>query len=103
MVQNILLAFGALGGILLAYVESLPSWDDTRTLAGSLLGLSCLITLLGSRRPWLVALAVGAWIPLHEIYVSRDVRMLLVLLIPLGGTYFGCLVRRGFEGAVHSS
>src|SRR5690348_10732309 len=95
--QNILLAVAVLAGLFSAYVDSRPTWDDTGILAGGLLLVSGLLTLLGHRKPWLIALAVGIWIPLHDIYLSHDLRMLLVLLFPLVGAYGGWLVRLGIR------
>jgi len=99
--QSVLLAIAVLAGLFSAYVDSRPTWDDTGILAGGLLIVSGLLTLLGHRRPWLIALAVGIWIPLHDIYLSHDVRMLLVLLFPLVGAYGGWLVRMGIRKTLH--
>ena len=99
--QSILLAIAVLAGLFSAYVDSRPTWDDTGILAGGLLIVSGLLTLLGHRRPWLIALAVGIWIPLHDIYLSHDARMLLVLLFPLVGAYGGWLVRLGIRKTLH--
>jgi hypothetical protein len=99
--QNILLAVAVLAGLFSAYVDSRPTWDDTGILAGGLLLISGLLTLLGHRKPWLIALAVGIWIPLHDIYLSHDLRMLLVLLFPLVGAYGGWLVRLGIRKTLH--
>jgi hypothetical protein len=99
--QNILLAVAVLAGLFSAYVDSRPTWDDTGILAGGLLLVSGLLTLLGHRKPWLIALAVGIWIPLHDIYLSHDFRMLLVLLFPLVGAYGGWLVRLGIRKTLH--
>jgi hypothetical protein len=101
MIQNILLAVAVLAGLFSAYVDSRPTWDDTGILAGGLLIISGLLTLLGHRKPWLFALAVGIWIPLHDIYLSHDLRMLLVLLFPLVGAYGGWLVRLGIRKTLH--
>ena len=101
VMQNVLLAVAVLAGLFSAYVDSRPTWDDTGILAGGLLIISGLLTLLGHRKPWLIALAVGIWIPLHDIYLSHDFRMLLVLLFPLVGAYGGWLVRLGIRKTLH--
>jgi len=101
VMQNILLAVAMLAGLFSAYVDSRPNWDDTGILAGGLLMISGLLTLLGHRKPWLIALAVGIWIPLHDIYLSHDFRLLLVLLFPLVGAYGGWLVRLGIRKTLH--
>jgi hypothetical protein len=101
VMQTILLAAAVLAGLFSAYVDSRPTWDDTGILAGGLLIISGLLTLVGHRKPWLIALAVGIWIPLHDIYLSHDLRMLLVLLFPLVGAYGGWLVRLGIRKTLH--
>lgn len=101
MMQTMLLAAAVVAGLFSAYVDSRPTWDDTGILAGGLLLISGLLTLLGHRKPWLIALAVGIWIPLHDIYLSHDLRMLFVLLIPLVGAYGGWLVRLGIRKTLH--
>jgi hypothetical protein len=94
MKQGALLALGCVSGLILAYLDALPGWDDTGVLAGGLLLASGLLAGLGYRRPWLVALAVGLWIPLRGLYMSHDARMLLVLLFPMAGAYAGLALRR---------
>jgi hypothetical protein len=101
VMQTILLAVAVLAGLFSAYVDSRPTWDDTGILAGGLLLVSGLLTLLGHRKPWLIALAVGIWIPLHNIYLSHDFSLLLVLLFPLVGAYGGWLVRLGIRKTLH--
>ena len=101
VVQSILLAVGVLVGLFSAWVDSRPTWDDTGILVMGLFLVSALLTLLGGRRPWLVALAVGIWIPLHDIYLSHDPWMLVVLLIPLVGAYSGWVVRLGVRKTLH--
>jgi hypothetical protein len=92
--QKVLLAIAVLSGLLLTYVDASPNWDDTGIIAGGLLLSAGLLTLLGHRRPWLVALAVGVWLPLRYIlFVSHDFMMLLVLLFPFFGAYAGWAAR----------
>jgi HAAS len=101
VMQSILLAVGVLAGLFSAWVDSRPNWDDTGLLVIGLFLASGLLTLLGHRRPWLIALAVGLWIPLHDIYLSHDPRMLVVLLIPFVGAYAGWTLRLGVRKTLH--
>ena len=87
--QKVFVALGIAAGCFIAYVDTRPNWDDTGITAGLLLLSAGLLTLLGYRRPWLMALAVGIWIPLYYIYRSHDWAMLIVLVIPLIGAYAG--------------
>ena len=101
LMQNLLLSVAVLAGLFSLYVDTRPTWDDTGILVGGLLLVSGLLTLLGHRRPWLIALAVGIWIPVYEIFKSNDLMMLVVLLIPLIGAYGGWLVRLGIQKTFH--
>jgi hypothetical protein len=101
LMQTLLLGIAVLAGLFSAYVDSRPNWDDTGLLVGGLLLASGLLTLLGHRCPWLIALAVGIWIPLYEIFKSHDLMMLVILLIPLIGAYGGWFVRLGIRKTFH--
>lgn len=93
--QSILLAVGVAAGLLLACVDSLPHWDDAGIIAGSLLVVGGLLSLLGHRKPWLIALAVGLWVPLRGILASHDPTLLIVLIFPFLGAYAGSLIGKG--------
>lgn len=99
--QNLLLAAAVLAGLFSAYVDSRPTWDDTGILAFGILLVSGLITLLGYRRPWLIALAVGIWIPLRGIFVTQNYGSILALAFAFVGAYGGWLVRKGIEKTLH--
>ncbi len=87
--QKILFILSITAGLLIAYVDSRPTWDDTGITVFALLVAGGMIGLLVQRRPWLYALALGLWIPLWGILHARDFAMLLVLLFPLVGVYAG--------------
>ena len=108
LMQKMLLGLAILTGLFIAFVDSRPTWDDTGITAGAMLLSSGLLTLLGYRRPWLIALAIGLWTPLYETYLSRNFRFpgvilfpLLVLLIPMIGAYAGWAVRLGIRKTMH--
>ena len=90
-----LVLFGAVAvGLALAYVDSRPSWDDTGVTAGALLLAAFLLAALAPRRPWVVALAVGIWIPLFGIVGRGNYGSLLALVVAFAGAYAGSLLRR---------
>ena len=103
LMQKVLLSAAVLSGLFAAWVDSRPNWDDTGLLAFGLVAAAGLLTLLGYRRPWLLALAVGVWIPLHDIALSHDWAMLLVLLFPLAGAYAGWILRLGIRKGLHQA
>jgi hypothetical protein len=99
--QNLLLAAALLAGLFSAYVDSRPTWDDTGILAFGILIVSGLITLLGYRRPWVIALAVGIWIPLHGIFITHNYGTILALVFAFVGAYGGWLVHVGIRKTLH--
>jgi hypothetical protein len=99
--QNLLLAVAVLAGLFAAYVDSRPTWDDTGILAFGILVVSGLITLLGYRRPWVIALAVGMWIPLRGILITHNYGSILALVFALMGAYGGWLVHLVIQKTFH--
>jgi hypothetical protein len=109
-VQKILLTVAVLAGWFIAFVDSRPTWDDTGITAGMILLSSGLLTLLGYRRPWLIALAIGLWTPVYETFLSRNFTVtgvilfpLVVLLISFIGAYAGWAARLGIRKAFHTA
>jgi hypothetical protein len=101
IMQNLLLATAVLAGLFSAYVDSRPTWDDTGILAFGILIVSGLITLLGYRHPWVIALAVGIWIPLHDILSTHNYGSILALVFAFVGAYGGWLVHWGIRKTLH--
>ena len=106
--QKLLFVLAVMIGLFIAFVDSRPTWDDTGITAGMMLLSSGLLTLLGYRRPWLIALAIGLWTPLYETYLSRNFSFpgvilfpLFVLLRPLVGAYMGWAARLGIRKTFH--
>ena len=94
-----LLVCASIIGMLIAHVDSLPSWDDTGITAGALLVAAGLFGALAPDLPWLWALAVGMWIPVHAIThhpTLGSAAMIVVLAFPLAGAYAGMAVRKAF-------
>jgi hypothetical protein len=97
MKQKLLLVAAAIFGLLVAYVDSRPTWDDTGITVFALLIGSAIIGLLVEKRPWLVALAVGLWLPLWYILTTHNLSMLIVLAFPFIGVYVGWALHLGFR------
>jgi hypothetical protein len=85
-------------GIAIAYVDSRPKWDDAGITAFSMLLSAGVFGLIGPQRPWLWALGIGIWIPLHGITraptLGSLVGGLLILTFPMVGAYAGMALRR---------
>ena len=97
MKQKLLLAAAVIFGLIVAYVDSRPTWDDTGITVFALLIGSGIVGLLAEKRPWLFALAVGVWLPLWYIVTTHNLSMIIVLAFPLIGTYAGWALQLAFR------
>ncbi len=99
--QKVLLIIAAATGILIAYVDSRPTWDDAGITAGALLLGAAIIGFFIQRHPWVYGISIGMWIPLVQIYRAHDFSMLVILLIPLIGAYAGWGCRKALRNRYH--
>lgn len=81
-------------GLLVAWVDSRPSWDDAGITAGLILLTAALFGALRPTRPWVWGLAVGIWVPLLGIAAHSNFGSLLALAAALIGAYAGAFARR---------
>jgi hypothetical protein len=86
------LAFGL--GLLIAWVDSRPTWDDTGITVGLVFLASALFGALRPSSAWLWALAIGVWVPLWDILARHNYGSLLALIVALLGAYGGAFARR---------
>jgi hypothetical protein len=93
-VQKILFVVALGLGLAIAYVDSRPNWDDTGVTAAAILLTCGMLGALGPKQPWLWALAVGLWIPLLGIALSRNYGSLLALAVAFAGAYAGMALRK---------
>lgn len=90
----LLAAIAQVLGILIAYIDSRPGWDDTGITALVVLMVTGLLGVAAPSHAWLWALAVGAWIPLVGILAHQNYGSLMALLIAFIGAYAGALLRK---------
>jgi len=81
-------------GLLIAWNDNRPGWDDTGITAGLIVLTAALFGYLHPERPWIWALAVSSWIPLYSIATTGDLKMLLVTLFGFAGSYLGSAVKK---------
>jgi len=86
-------------GLLIAFVDSSPGWDDTGVTAATVFVCCGLLGALHPARPWLWALAVGVWIPALGIIQDWNYASLLALAFALSGAYAGALASRSLGAA----
>jgi len=103
LMQKILLAIAVVAGLFFAYVDSRPTWDDTGITVGVILLTSGLLALVGFQRPWLLALAIGVWLPLYEILTTHTYASIVALIIAFIGAYGGWIVRLGIRKTFHTA
>ena len=92
--QILLLVIAIAIGHLFAYVDSRPNFDDTGVLAFSIAIACAILAFISPRRPWLWALSVGVWIPLHNFIHNGNSGSWLALVFALAGAYLGAGVRK---------
>jgi hypothetical protein len=98
-IEKLLVLIAIVIGHLFAYIDSRPNFDDTGVLAVSVAIVSAILSYLYPRRPWLWALAVGIWIPLHNTIHSGNFGSILALVFALAGAYIGAGIRNSIANA----
>ncbi len=99
--QKALLVVAVIAGLLIAYVDSRPNWDDAGITVSSLVLSAAIIGLFVRRKPWLFGFAVGIWIPIFQIYRAGDFRLLVVLVFPMIGVHAGWALRKAMLKSHH--
>jgi hypothetical protein len=97
--QKLLILIAIVIGHIFAYIDSRPNWDDTGVLAVSIAIASAIPAYLYPRRPWIWALAVGVWIPIHNLIHNGNFGSILALAFAAAGAYLGAWVRNSFAPA----
>jgi len=86
--------FACVFGIGIAWIDAQPSWDDSGISAFMILLVSMLAAYMAKRKPWLIALAVGVWIPIYGIIFTQNFGSLLALLPGIIGAYTGWWIEK---------
>jgi hypothetical protein len=85
-------------GLSLALVDSSPGWDDTGVSAAAVFAATAAFGAARPSRAWLLALAVGLWIPALGIVLHGNYPSLLALVPALLGAFAGAGARRLLAG-----
>jgi hypothetical protein len=87
-----------IAGLAIGVVDASPGWDDTGITVFALLVGSAASAAVAGRRPWLIAILVGGFVPLLEIPPGPSGAMALVAFLFAGvGAGVGYLLGRVFE------
>ena len=80
-------------GIVIAWIDSNPKWDDAGISALMILVAAAICGYFSLGKPWLIALAIGIWIPLFSVLSNANIQSLLALFPALIGAYIGYFTR----------
>jgi hypothetical protein len=83
-------------GLIIAWIDSTPGWDDTGVIAGLILVISFLAGFIYPKQLWIWALLAGIWIPFRSIANTGEFMYLLILLISFAGSYSGGFIKKIF-------
>lgn len=90
------LVIAILLGISIAYIDTRPHWDDAGISVLMILIAAFISGLLSPQRTWLIALAVGVWIPLFNIISNHNFGSLIALIPAFIGAYAGYFAKNIF-------
>ena len=85
----LIIAAELFAGVFLAWMDTSPHWDDTGITIGLLLALSALGGFLAHRKAWLIAIAIGFWIPIFNVIMAHNYGAIMALAIAFIGAYSG--------------
>jgi len=90
----IYLIFSIIAGLLIAWNDTRPYWDDTAISVFLIITSAALFAFLAGKKPWLIALAVGIWVPLFIFYSTYDFKIFLVLIPAFIGAYINFFIKK---------
>ncbi|HTP14178.1 MAG TPA: hypothetical protein VMM37_11145 [Bacteroidota bacterium] len=87
-------------GLILAWIDTRPNWDDTGIEVGIILCSSFCFGFAQPRFAWLWAVLVGIWIPVINVFVQHDFMSCVILFISFIGAYAGVLIQKVLKSSV---
>ncbi len=90
----ILVIIAVTAGLLIAWIDASPHWDDAGIIAGLIVIVTATLGFIMPRRAALWAIAVGVWMPLWNISHSNNYGALLGLVFAIVGSYAGAFGRK---------
>ena len=83
-------------GLIIAWIDAGPHWDDTGISMLMILIASFICGFLAGKRPLVIALAVGLWIPIYGISTTQNYGSLLALIPAIVGALAASFLRKYF-------
>ena len=90
----ILLILALALGLLIGWIDTRPTWDDTGVTIAAIIAVTALLGFAMPERAWVWAIAVGGMISLLNIALNSKYDALLALLAAFIGSYAGAYGRR---------
>lgn len=81
-------------GVVIAAVDSRPTWDDSAITAAALVLAAATVAAIDGRRPWLWAALTGLPLPLIEVPATGSTAPAIALLFTAIGAAAGFVVHR---------
>lgn len=91
--RNWLIVVAILIGWGITWLDSSPTWEGTKFTALLIVLSTGVLGFLLPKRPWLVALAVGIWIPLVGVFIRHNFGGVLALVVAFIGAFTGYALR----------
>jgi predicted signal transduction protein with EAL and GGDEF domain len=92
------LSLAIIAGLVIAWIDSRPSWDDAGITVMMVLISALVLGFLASHKPWLIAILVSIWIPIFGIILSHNFGGFIALVPGFIGAYLGYFIKRQFLG-----
>jgi hypothetical protein len=90
-------------GLLIAWMDSRPNWDDTGITVAFIFGTTMILGFSMPHFAWLWAILDGIWIPINNLIFHQQYATIIVLLIAFIGAYAGAAFRKIFRPVNASS
>jgi hypothetical protein len=90
----VVLVIAIVSGIAIAWVDTRPHWNDTGITVSLLALVSLVCGYFASKKPLLVALAVGLWVPVFNIVLTGNFSVSAVLVFTFAGAYAGYFIKK---------
>ena len=83
-------------GVLIAWIDSSPGWDDTGISAFLIFLAGGVISFFAGQKPLLIALATGIWIPVAAVLLTHNYTAFMALVPALLGALTGYYAGKKF-------
>ena len=80
-------------GLIIGFIDTRPNWDDTGVSMMMILSAASFCGYVSDGRAWLIALAVGIWVPIFNIVMASNYSSFLALIPAFTGAYTGSFLR----------